>query len=654
MSNIKISELPQFTGNTSGSWLVMDDSTQTTTYKVLRENIVSTTSGTSGTSGYNGINGTSGSSGTSGSNGTNGTDGSSGSNGSSGSSGSNGTNGSSGTSGSNGTNGSSGTSPANLDRVGLITTGSVGLQQSITGSLNINEASIISTGAYNLGFGYSVLSNQISGAVNIAIGFASMNEGVNNNVNVAIGQDTLRYSKSGSYNTVVGHSSFSGAGIGGSSNSRDISYNTVMGHGSAKYIATGSYNTIIGNEAMESTYTSSFNTMLGSFAFKSINANGSRNLGLGSYAGYYATGSDNFFVDTYNRSNISTAMSNSLMVGKFSSNGAASQNLTINAQTKINGNAEITGSLNVLTTGINRLSSSNSNQLFADYAVYGNIISAYDGTNTIRAFVNTISAIGTGSYNNIYGPTKLTGALYITTPTDSLPDNGLYVTSAYTGVGKDASGTYTGRLGFYNSENAWIGTSGVYSNFTVSSLKFGSGSVKYLTINSNANGNTITGSLSVTGSLNVTGGITGSLQGTSSYATQALSASYAPAASTFPYTGSAIITGSLNITGSVLGNVNSLSIASTTASLNLNDGNFFNLQLVSGSSTHLNPSNITPGQTVSVFVNTIGSATMTFPSSVKQISGSAYVPTTSTGIDILTLISKDSSSLYLVNAQNFI
>jgi hypothetical protein len=86
----------------------------------------------------------------------------------------------------------------------------------------------------------------------------------------------------------------------------------------------------------------------------------------------------------------------------------------------------------------------------------------------------------------------------------------------------------------------------------------------------------------------------------------------------------------------------------------LNDGDFFNLQLVSGSATHLNPSNIKPGQTVSIFVNTIGSATMTFPSSVKQISGSSYVPSTTTGIDILTLISKDSSNLYLVNAKNFV
>ena len=61
------------------------------------------------------------------------------------------------------------------------------------------------------------------------------------------------------------------------------------------------------------------------------------------------------------------------------------------------------------------------------------------------------------------------------------------------------------------------------------------------------------GNAQITGSLGVTGGITGSLQGTASYATQALSASYAPSAggAAFPFTGSAIITGSLNVTGSL-------------------------------------------------------------------------------------------------------
>lgn len=63
------------------------------------------------------------------------------------------------------------------------------------------------------------------------------------------------------------------------------------------------------------------------------------------------------------------------------------------------------------------------------------------------------------------------------------------------------------------------------------------------------NSKQLSGSYAITGSLNATS-FTGSLLGTASYATQALSASYAPSTPAFPYTGSAEITGSLGITGS--------------------------------------------------------------------------------------------------------
>ena len=104
MANTKISELPLYTGNTTGAYLVMNNSGQTTTYKVTRENIIGA-SGTSGTSGSSGSNGSSGSSGAAGA------------------------------SGSSGSSGTSGTSPST---VGFITTGSISTTQSITGSLNVS------------------------------------------------------------------------------------------------------------------------------------------------------------------------------------------------------------------------------------------------------------------------------------------------------------------------------------------------------------------------------------------------------------------------------------------------------------------------------------------------------------------------------------
>jgi hypothetical protein len=83
-----------------------------------------------------------------------------------------------------------------------------------------------------------------------------------------------------------------------------------------------------------------------------------------------------------------------------------------------------------------------------------------------------------------------------------------------------------------------------------------------------------TGNSIITGSLNVTGGITGSLLGTASYATQALSASWAPSTggSSFPYTGSALITGSLGVTGSFSTQINDNAFGYNAVFSNTNAG----------------------------------------------------------------------------------
>ena len=118
--------------------------------------------------------------------------------------------------------------------------------------------------------------------------------------------------------------------------------------------------------------------------------------------------------------------------------------------------------------------------------------------------------------------------------------------------------------------------------------------------------------------------------------------------------GSSTFTGNQIVTGSTRGSVTALSIASNTASMDLSVGNFFTLQLVAGTNTYINPSSILPGQTSILTVSTVGSATVSWPSFIKQPSGSAYIPTTTTGIDIVTLASTDSSTLYVVNVKNMI
>ena len=108
------------------------------------------------------------------------------------------------------------------------------------------------------------------------------------------------------------------------------------------------------------------------------------------------------------------------------------------------------------------------------------------------------------------------------------------------------------------------------------------------------------------------------------------------------------------ISGSVNGEVIPLSISSNTASLDLSTGNFFTLQLISGSNVRIESDNISAGQTINILMNTTGSGTVSFDSSFKQPSGSSYIPTTTTSKDIVTLISYDNSTLYLVSVKDFV
>jgi hypothetical protein len=130
-------------------------------------------------------------------------------------------------------------------------------------------------------------------------------------------------------------------------------------------------------------------------------------------------------------------------------------------------------------------------------------------------------------------------------------------------------------------------------------------------------------------------------------------------ASDFPYTGSAIISGSLIITGSALGNVVSASIASNTASIDFNAGNYYTCLVTQ--STFYNITGLNPGETCTMLIttgqggNNAAMPTASFSTNVKQVSGSRYIPTSgSARQDILTFVSFDSTNVYLAKIQNFI
>jgi len=121
--------------------------------------------------------------------------------------------------------------------------------------------------------------------------------------------------------------------------------------------------------------------------------------------------------------------------------------------------------------------------------------------------------------------------------------------------------------------------------------------------------------------------------------------------------GSARITDGLTATGSLRGQVSALSIASNTASLNMSTNNFFTLALVNGANTNINPTNINPGQTVNILVSqsSAGTGTVTFPSIVKQLTGSLYTGSAvANAVDIVTMITFDTSTVYVSSIRNLV
>lgn len=118
-------------------------------------------------------------------------------------------------------------------------------------------------------------------------------------------------------------------------------------------------------------------------------------------------------------------------------------------------------------------------------------------------------------------------------------------------------------------------------------------------------------------------------------------------------TGSNSFTGSNTFTGSVYGNVSSISIASNTASIDMSRGNFFTLTLASSTTTRLEATNVRPGQTVNVLITQPAtSGSLVLGSMFKTNGNYPYQVTTSgSAVDLLSLVSFSTSSVYLLGVN---
>ena len=115
------------------------------------------------------------------------------------------------------------------------------------------------------------------------------------------------------------------------------------------------------------------------------------------------------------------------------------------------------------------------------------------------------------------------------------------------------------------------------------------------------------------------------------------------------------VNGKFTVSGSVTNEVNVISDSAGTTTMDCSLGNFFTLAMPSGGTTALTPSNIQPGQTISVKITQNATAALlTFAASIEFEGGTAFTISTGSGeVDVMTFISFDGTTLQATGLTNF-
>jgi hypothetical protein len=337
MANTKISELPLFTGNTSGSYLVMNNSGQTTTYKIQKENYVFPYNGAAVISGSLAVSGSI----TTTANSTFNTV----------------------VVGRGGNTGSFGSTRVGANSLSYSGVGAVGGNNTAIGVSNLTFNSV---GSNNTAVGAGNLSNNISGSFNTAIGQGNLANLTTGNENTSIGWSNLNAMVTGSSQIAIGTSNLTRY-KGGDFNNMAIGPRFTL-----NLLESGAENIAIGSYAMQNVRTGSNNTVIGGGAL--ANCTGSNNIALGFYAGTNLTGTVNntLVIDSLYR----TFYPNEGLIYGTMNSTVANQTLKFNAATTITNNLTITGSLTV------------SGSAATDVNVIGNL-TARNGNNTKVINLNT-------------------------------------------------------------------------------------------------------------------------------------------------------------------------------------------------------------------------------------------------------------------------
>jgi len=192
-----------------------------------------------------------------------------------------------------------------------------------TGNISVGDAENLgnnATGNRNVAIGSEILYANNSGGSNIGIGYRCLKANTTGNENVALGSSSL-------FKNTIGYLNF--AAVGSLLNNTEGSNNIGIGHLNSAGNTIGSNNIALGQIALNANVNGSYNIAIGMYALGSKNTLGSRNIGIGYIAGKYAEGSDELFINAYDRTNYDGDKQKSLIYGKFNTD-EKQQELTVN------------------------------------------------------------------------------------------------------------------------------------------------------------------------------------------------------------------------------------------------------------------------------------------------------------------------------------
>jgi len=435
---------------------------------------------------------------------------------------------------------------ANLTALGLsagatiISTNAAAVRSVFIGAL---AGENVTTGTANVLVGGAAGRNLTTGGSNTLIGDLAGFVISNASNNTAIGSQTARYLTTGGNNIIIGASSAN-----------------VLTDGSTQF-TQGTNNTILGNSIRMSTITDTNSIVIGNTAWS-----------LGSNT--TVLGNDST-TRTALRGNVSMGTTGSISSTlHIKGSGATSATTTLRVE-----NINASASLVIRDDGSNLFVGSNGTSA-------GTWIDNTGSLSIIRSNLGTTYGLRVYNGAGWIGHNAIQAIAYQYPIYGAQGSNGAEFASPLSA----GAGVYgQGGVGVYGKGITPSGDTGSIGVMATSLYVQPAGNTALYNRSASAHiiGTSIlSGSVTITGSL-IAPSITGSLQGTASYATQALSASWAPsvASNPFPFTGSAIISGSLTVTGSINGSVFNFISSSLTQSRVLLDSNAF---------TDLNISGLTP------------------------------------------------------------